>query len=271
MQKTGTGLLHARLGIFGAVPVLIMKDQRITLPALKVYVALSSMQGNEEGCSASRERIAARAGMSERSVGEGISILLDTGWLESTRVGLGKPNRYSVCAYFEPTADFSVRHSRSADSDPVQSGKQSAIQEWQHGGLTLKDPSEKTPRKTSPTGEPATPSRGQRKRSDHDHEVFDRAWKTFEERLGLPLRKQEAVNLWRLIDWCKAADAEHPEEFLVTLMATYYALREGKIRTKDGWWVGKTFTPSMLLRLSTHVAEHMRAAAAPANAFEGLA
>jgi len=109
--------LHAKLGVFGAVPILILQDKRVTPNALKVYIALRSIEGTSDACDPKQEAIAARAGIPVPGVGDAAQLLVATGWLVVTRRGLGKSNLYETCAYFEPAESFAKTDGRLTNFD----------------------------------------------------------------------------------------------------------------------------------------------------------
>ena len=103
--------LHHKLGIFAAIPVRLLQDRRLGLPALKVYAALASFEGLKESAYPGIESIAARAGVARSSVSVATKQLSDFGWLRVTRRGQGATNLYE-CLSFSDSAARS-RKSRS--------------------------------------------------------------------------------------------------------------------------------------------------------------
>lgn len=81
-------------GIFGMVPIQLLTDVRLNESALRAYVAVSSYIGDRDYCSASRESLAKRAGLSLDQLWRGLDALIKSGWLLRVRRGRGQTNCY---------------------------------------------------------------------------------------------------------------------------------------------------------------------------------
>jgi hypothetical protein len=90
--------ISVKYGIFGACPISILQDERITPNALRVYIALMSYQGTEDECFPTREKIAVRAGLNfAEKVSHALRILKDTGWVVVIQRGKKQSNIYRCC------------------------------------------------------------------------------------------------------------------------------------------------------------------------------
>lgn len=83
--------------IFGKVPLMVNIDKRLSLNDLRVYVALSSIQGNRGDFKASRKRIAERSGIHISHISKHTTRLSILGYLGIVRRGKGLVNGYSIC------------------------------------------------------------------------------------------------------------------------------------------------------------------------------
>lgn len=90
--------ISVKYGVFGACPISILQDERITPNALRVYIALMSYQGTEDECFPTREKIAVRAGLNfAEKVSHALRILKDTGWVVVIQRGKKQSNVYRCC------------------------------------------------------------------------------------------------------------------------------------------------------------------------------
>lgn len=108
------GKLYGRLGIFGAVPVKILQDDRVKPNGVKAYIALSSFQGTKDSAYPSIPEIAKRAGLSDRAVIDALKNLTDTGWIAKKRRGRMLTNVYVCMVYVDAPDD---------EEDGVKCGK----------------------------------------------------------------------------------------------------------------------------------------------------
>jgi len=91
--------LSVKLGIFGAVPLVLLQDENVKPNAIKVYIALSSFAGTNDECFPGLEKIAERSGIkSTTAVSEAIQNLVQNGWVKKTRRGHGLTNKYECLA-----------------------------------------------------------------------------------------------------------------------------------------------------------------------------
>ena len=54
-----------RIGVFGAVPIALLQDDRVNERCIRIYCALMSYEGTDDESYPSIEKIAERAGTSE--------------------------------------------------------------------------------------------------------------------------------------------------------------------------------------------------------------
>ncbi|HSV95564.1 MAG TPA: helix-turn-helix domain-containing protein [Spirochaetota bacterium] len=99
------GKLYGRLGIFGAVPVKILQDDRVKPNGVKAYIALSSFQGTKDFAYPSIPVIAERAGLSDRAVIDALKNLTETGWIVKKRRGRTLTNIYICMVYVDALDD----------------------------------------------------------------------------------------------------------------------------------------------------------------------
>ena len=99
------GKLYGRLGIFGAVPVKILQDERVKPNGVKAYIALSSFQGTKDSAYPSIPEIAERAGLSDRAAIDALKNLVDTGWVSKKRRGRMLTNVYVCMVYVDAPDD----------------------------------------------------------------------------------------------------------------------------------------------------------------------
>jgi hypothetical protein len=101
----------AKIGIWGACPIAVLQDDRLTHNAIKVYIALSSYQGSNERCWPSMADIGERAGIAAKKVSEATTLLENCGWIEKhRRSAKNQTNVYHVMAEVEyPEIDESVQ------------------------------------------------------------------------------------------------------------------------------------------------------------------
>lgn len=88
--------MKTRMPVHGSVPVAILLDARLTFADLKVYTVLSSFQGSNDDAYPSREAIVDRCGLVVETVSRAVKHLMELGWIQRDRRGLGKTNIYRV-------------------------------------------------------------------------------------------------------------------------------------------------------------------------------
>lgn len=76
---------RARIGIWGAVPIALLHDEKVTFRMLKVYAALASFQGSNDSCFPDRDAISQRSGVEKFAVSKAISALEKLGWVTRKR------------------------------------------------------------------------------------------------------------------------------------------------------------------------------------------
>ena len=108
--------LQVKLGIFGAVPILLLQDKRVKPNGIKCYIALSSFQGVKDNSYPSQKEIANRGGLTLNAVMEGLKNLEITGWITKKRRGLKKTNIYECLNYAEPIKEFNKDDGRKKNS-----------------------------------------------------------------------------------------------------------------------------------------------------------
>jgi len=90
---------------WGAVPIDVLLDDRVSHSALKVYAALASFQGHSDACYPSREQISERCGLSLRVITKATNDLESAGWIEKvTRHSKNAPNLYRVNSSFDESS-----------------------------------------------------------------------------------------------------------------------------------------------------------------------
>jgi hypothetical protein len=82
--------------IFGSVPIHMLKDKRLGLNDLRVYIALSSYQGDKEDCFPSLKKISERCGVHSTHIPKHTNKLEELGYIEKTRRGKRISNNYVV-------------------------------------------------------------------------------------------------------------------------------------------------------------------------------
>lgn len=88
--------VRGRRTTWGSVPVALIQEPNITLWEIKVYIALSSFQGQQDTCWPSRDQIAERSALHSTNVSKALTSLEKRGWVEKMRRGKGKTNVYYV-------------------------------------------------------------------------------------------------------------------------------------------------------------------------------
>lgn len=150
------GKLHVKLGIFGAVPLVLLRDRTVTGTELRVYIALSSFEGTKAESYLAVRTIADRAGVSKSSVSPATASLSCKGWVKVTRRGQGKSNVYECLSF----------------SDRVREAHSKLVREWEKDGSgkfqktgpsEFKDSVGSDGKKTGPVGNKKTT------RKDHSH------------------------------------------------------------------------------------------------------
>jgi DNA-binding MarR family transcriptional regulator len=112
------GKLHVKLGIFGAVPLVLLRDRTVTGSELRVYIALSSFEGTKAESYPAVRTIADRAGVSKSSVSPATASLSCKGWIKVTRRGQGQSNLYECLSF----------------SDRVREAHSRLIRKWKKDG-----------------------------------------------------------------------------------------------------------------------------------------
>jgi DNA-binding MarR family transcriptional regulator len=82
--------------LFGIVPLVLVKDKRIGLNDLRVYVALTSFAGLKQKCWPGVSKIAERSGVHPSHVPKHTKKLADLGYIEKVRRGKGISNVYYI-------------------------------------------------------------------------------------------------------------------------------------------------------------------------------
>lgn len=265
VAKTGTSVLHAKLGIFGAVPITILQDKRVTPNALKVYIALRSVEGTSDSCDPSQEYISKRAGIPVKAVTEAVACLVTSGWVECTNRGLGRTNVYQTCAYLKPVKEFERKDGREENffHEEIQTPETIQSQEdirplipenfgnQETGKLpvALKDLSHKTLNELpSEDGPSPTAPACSKKRDPHFKEFGD----LITERGGSwAAGVKEAKALDGLIAWAKRVNPDSWIRYFHDFLDGAWALVCGNVAAlapKDrDFWKSQPYTPSRLL------------------------
>lgn len=92
MEKQGK--LFTTFGIFGVLPVSLMRDPRAGANELRAYAAIQSYQGVKAAAYPDQVELAERAGLTKRVLQRAIKNLKGWGWLHTERKGFGKSNIY---------------------------------------------------------------------------------------------------------------------------------------------------------------------------------
>lgn len=94
--------MRGSVSAWGAVPLELVKDVRLTRQDIAVYVAMSYRRGNNETMWASMTTIAEDCGIKRNNVHRHISKLRSCGWIAAIdKKGAGR--HYAVLMPFEPT------------------------------------------------------------------------------------------------------------------------------------------------------------------------
>jgi hypothetical protein len=126
--------MKTRMPKFGAIPVALFQEQNLTLADVRVYAVLAMFQGNNDDSYPSRETIAQNANISIESVSRAISHLVEMGWAERDRRGLGKSNIYRVMIDTEESrnATGDISGNATGDTGDVPSVAHPSIEQKEH-------------------------------------------------------------------------------------------------------------------------------------------
>ena len=103
-------------GIFGACPIELLQEEKISLNKIKVYVAIASFQGGNDKAFPTREQIMERAGIDrEGSVSEAITWLVKTGWIIRQRRARAS-SIYKISLPGESVSDHYKKKSKITES-----------------------------------------------------------------------------------------------------------------------------------------------------------
>ncbi len=113
---------------FTIIPDWLSEAKELSLNEKIVYAVLLRFQGKNEQSWPSRETVAKRAMLSVRSTERSMAKLLSLNWIEKTRFGRGKTNRYR-CLRTSPAnlASHPVITRQSGDSEPAQLASLDAV------------------------------------------------------------------------------------------------------------------------------------------------
>ena len=116
MPKKSKDQLYEKLGIYGATPITLLADERLTDAAIRVWIAIQSWQGTDPESYPGVKKIAERAHVSVSTVTKSTNLLCDTGWLRKKQRGLRKSNVYETLAFREAAPQFKVHRARRSQS-----------------------------------------------------------------------------------------------------------------------------------------------------------
>lgn len=149
------GKLHHKLGIFGAVPLSLLRDRTVTGTELRVYIALSSFEGTKAESYPSVRTIADRAGISKSSVSPATASLSCKGWVKVTRRGQGQSNVYECLSFSDRVREAQSKLAREWKKDSSGKFKKTGPSEF-------KDSVGSDGKKTGPVGNKKTTSKDHR-------------------------------------------------------------------------------------------------------------
>lgn len=274
--------LHVKLGIFGAVPILMLQDKRVTPNALKVYIALRSFEGVNDYCDVGQDKLSERSGVPTDSLTVAVKVLVETRWVTVER-RMNKPNRYQTCAYLEAAPEFEKPDGRVTnrfdDSEtpcpenfqaPVPGKLPDTVSGKLPGALKDlgKDLEEKSDARAFPVAA-APGSNGKHRNGNGKHSPEEVA--LFREVADAMVARgdhwtkgaAESAQLYSLITWSKLQDPEHWRDFLKNIVAMFWQLKQGtapgQTYKERPFWSKQPFTPCGLSPHATRVAQYMRA------------
>ncbi|MFA4971791.1 MAG: helix-turn-helix domain-containing protein [bacterium] len=222
------GGLHAKLGVFGAVPLMILKDQRITPNALRVFIALSSFEGAKEGCNPGHEDIAERAGLKLSAVGGAVKVLVNAGWIGRARRGHGRTDRYCIQAFLEEAEEFKCKDGRDGNAvNFLTSQKMETLQNLEDQD-SPKDGDSNSPKDGDSIKREDQEERPKEKKAVSARAITDAFWKEFQERC----QGQKPVWKAQYAKMAQVLATTQPLEVVLECMAAYFD-------EKRVWWFRK--------------------------------
>jgi hypothetical protein len=229
---------------WGATPVALVQDDRVTINMLRVYVALASFQGANEKCWPSRDEISTRAGVTVAAVSKALTDLEETGWIERTR----RPQKHTTNVY-RVLIDVEPRMSEQPEYSSDSNVRAAHTSECMNDSdIPLYENNKNKTTTIAPDGARAI-----------EHEWYHGLKEAF-------LSKQpsntfsnwakEGKGLHRLIALAHTFAEDDCENWLQGLLETFWRLKTAG----DRFWVGQPFLPSVLASdgIFTRVHEEMR-------------
>lgn len=105
-------------GEYGVAPLELLRDRRCNVTVLKVFLSLSSFQGNGQECYPGVRAIAKRAGVSKSAISHATDVLEKIGVLDKHSAHRGQSNTY-VCH----RAELPIEHRKTRELPRTADGR----------------------------------------------------------------------------------------------------------------------------------------------------
>lgn len=237
-----------KYGIWGAVPVDLLREEGLTDNALRVYIALASFQGGADKCWPTVIQIAERSGVARSSVSAATTRLVELGWIAKTRHKNTASTYTLLIKGSEEKIEEIMKSETPGNPEESDSGNPSASDDGNPRTSDTKRTLEKNIEKN------ITPAARQKALADGVYEAMKA-----DENRSSEFTRADYLACARM---AKKAEAEHPEDpgaFLAAMIATFKMMKRGDAFVARFPWTPCTLSSQFLwTRLCDELAKRTR-------------